>query len=386
MKNLLLLIIAFMLISCGQKSNEFTLSGNIEGLQQGDTLFLSTYSIPEWKEEHVDTIIVKQADEFSFKKEIPYTTFFLFSHVPVNIPPVATHSLGSTLLIAPGDKVQLKGSIHYIAALEKSGGFYQDSLISRHSNMENALNVEQINAYQDIVKAEETKQKDTIQKYWAIYSAINSPKELEDLEKYIAEEVQDNEYSAYLYLKKFSGITATQLEEQLAKYTPEVKTSYMGKRLADMLATLKNIEVGNTPSDFTVVDMDNNKRSLADYRGKYLLIYYWEAFCPGTTWVQLRLPDLYERFHEKGFEVLGFTPYNFFTKHTDLKEDEEYQMLFNHPWANVLTDAPENSFMKKEFYFFGTPILMLVSPDGTTLIRGYSEINKVKKILEENLQ
>ena len=96
------------------------------------------------------------------------------------------------------------------------------------------------------------------------------------------------------------------MKERLAQFTPEVQNSYFGQILDKQLLVLKNIEVGFAPAEFTVTDKDDRKVSLSDYKGKYVLIYHW-GLCPGTFWVNPKIMDLYQKYHEKGLEVLGFT-------------------------------------------------------------------------------
>jgi hypothetical protein len=152
-----------------------------------------------------------------------------------------------------------------------------------------------------------------------------------------------------------------------------------------MLSILKNIEPGNTPSDFTLTDVEGKSFKLSDYRGKYTLIYHW-GLCPGTIWVHPRLLELYHIFHGKGFEVIGFTGNNFFKVYESFKNEESIAPLFNHPWRTVITETPGNEFIADDYSFSGVPILMFISPEGITLERGYSEVFwKMKKILEERL-
>ncbi len=57
--------------------------------------------------------------------------------------------------------------------------------------------------------------------------------------------------------------------------------------------------------DFTVKDTKGNDVSLSDYKGKVLLIVNTATKC-GLTPQYEALEDLYERFHDKGFEILDF--------------------------------------------------------------------------------
>ena len=52
-KILALALFAVALVSCRQtmQTDGFKLSGHLEGLQVGDTLFLKTFLLPDWKED-----------------------------------------------------------------------------------------------------------------------------------------------------------------------------------------------------------------------------------------------------------------------------------------------------------------------------------------------
>lgn len=57
--------------------------------------------------------------------------------------------------------------------------------------------------------------------------------------------------------------------------------------------------------DIKVNDMDNREVSLADYRGKVLLIVNTATEC-GYTPQYNGLQDLYKKYRDKGFEILDF--------------------------------------------------------------------------------
>ena len=57
--------------------------------------------------------------------------------------------------------------------------------------------------------------------------------------------------------------------------------------------------------DFSVLDQDNQMTSLDTYRGKVLLIVNTATGCGLTTQYQ-GLQELYDRYHDQGFEILDF--------------------------------------------------------------------------------
>lgn len=68
-------------------------------------------------------------------------------------------------------------------------------------------------------------------------------------------------------------------------------------------------EVGQAAPLFTLTDRDGNARSLAEWRGKKVVLYFYpKDMTGGCTKHALGFKELYPRFLEKGAVVVGVSP------------------------------------------------------------------------------
>lgn len=65
------------------------------------------------------------------------------------------------------------------------------------------------------------------------------------------------------------------------------------------------ITTGSPAPDFTVTDMDGRPASLADYRGKVVLINIWATWCPPCREEMPSMQRLYEAMAGEEFEILA---------------------------------------------------------------------------------
>ena len=125
MKILALALFAVALVSCRQtmQTDGFKLSGHLEGLQVGDTLFLKTFLLPDWKEDGTDTILVKRRDFLGFYS-YEHTTFYLLTHQPKVGEPLRSCIRGAEIIARVGDDIKLEGSLDYLGAVPSTRWFF----------------------------------------------------------------------------------------------------------------------------------------------------------------------------------------------------------------------------------------------------------------------
>ena len=119
------------------------------------------------------------------------------------------------------------------------------------------------------------------------------------------------------------------------------------------------LDIGNYAPNFSLEDQDGNKRTLDDYKGKKVVIYFFpKADTPGWRKQACGLRDNFENYEKLNIEILGIS----YDSKSSLKEfREKYDIQFN-----FLSDSNKNTGRAYgvSWYFFTSRKTFLIDENG----------------------
>lgn len=186
----------------------------------------------------------------------------------------------------------------------------------------------------------------------------------------VLEQTGDYTHAATAY-REFSEVLATKDDERLEGL------------LEHMTGTMRRLELPGNPIDIAGTTLDGEAFDIKQLDGKVVLVDYWATWCPPCVAEIPHLKEMYEAYHEKGFEVVGIS----------LDDDrgtlEEFLEREEIPWINLYpTDEEKQGIdghpLARRYGIASIPSVFLVDQEGKVVsmqARGRELTNQLEKLL-----
>lgn len=206
-----------------------------------------------------------------------------------------------------------------------------------------------------------------------------------------------NSFIAFdMWKRKNHGVIDLDLEPQFLHFSPSIRNTLEGKKIATRLATAKKLLPGNLAPDFTLTDTLGKPVSLSSYRGKNVMLCFWSTDFMGFETFTFNLGRVNRRLHDKNFVILGVY-YNNNNKGRDSMEFVKSTLATSgmNNWT-TLTDINGISIKEGEIspvakayglILMDLPQAYLIGPDGKIIARRlHLEDNELGKKMETMLK
>ncbi|WP_242581756.1 TlpA disulfide reductase family protein [Hymenobacter telluris] len=142
--------------------------------------------------------------------------------------------------------------------------------------------------------------------------------------------------------------------------SPELKNSAPGRQYGDMVRGLKVTALGAQAPGFTQKTPDGKAVSLADYRGKYVLIDFWASWCKPCRAENPAVTKIYNEFKGRNFDILGVSLDDEKGRTKWLKAIQDDQL----PWTQVSDLRGWENQVARLYGVQGIPQNFLIDPTG----------------------
>ena len=308
MKKLLFAIVAMATIfsSCSEnKSANTSISGRFVG-NNVDSVFLERISDKFDKSERMAAVALEDNGAFSFEFDIAEGESPRFYRLTFS-----DKSRPVTLVVAPGDNITLEsaGNIFLNYTVE---GSEESALIAEFSHDYFASADELANIAENLLResgnhkqlerrAYDLASKAMLAQVRFVGSHQSSLASIYALRHKVAEQyipqLDGQGINLVHYRSVANGIKeAYPTSPYLAILERNIEESEAFARIAEEVAVIKY-------PDLELTDIYGNKHKLSEMDGKVVLLYFWSALNPKCNNLNADLKNLYNKYHDKGFEV-----------------------------------------------------------------------------------
>lgn len=134
-------------------------------------------------------------------------------------------------------------------------------------------------------------------------------------------------------------------------------------------------EIGELATNFTLLDLENRKISLSEFRGRQIILFFWTTWCPYCRKELRQLDALHRELSKDGVEILAIN--------VDEPIDRVQRFIKNISFSyKVLLDR--DSTVARDYGILGVPTYIFIDKEGRIVSYDhYFSQEKYKEIISK---
>ncbi|PXY03235.1 hypothetical protein DF185_03895 [Marinifilum breve] len=178
-----------------------------------------------------------------------------------------------------------------------------------------------------------------------------------------------------LFYQEYFGADEKILTKVINTFSKEVQKAYYIPKLIVRRDNLLKVAIGQQAPEFSLKNCNGEEISLANYKGKYVLLDFWASWCGPCRAEIPNLKNIYKDAQPKGLEMISISVDE--NEKAWLKAVEQEQM----PWVQVR----DTKSVRDKYVLPYIPMIFIIDPSGKIIdkkLHGEHLRKRVEEILK----
>lgn len=174
----------------------------------------------------------------------------------------------------------------------------------------------------------------------------------------------DVEIAAQVFRINGKYLSNEEYEAGYNSFTPAVQESPFADGILKKIQARKSTEPGSVAPDFTLKNPEGQDVTLSSFRGQYVLLDFWASWCVPCRKSMPSMKEIYAKYHDKGFEIIGISNDNKVDAWKKAIEEDQT------PWVHTIDEFPgrgETAIVIGKYRVPSLPTYILLDKEGVVV-------------------